>query len=192
MNIILASQSPSRRSLLERTGIKFGVFHPDVDENPLQNSDKSAEFICLELAKKKAQVAFEAHPDSIIIASDQLVSFDKKVYGKAFSPKKACQTLETLQGKTHQLINGLYMIYKKESLSHVSINHMHMRPLSKNQIKKYVEIENPLHSAGSYYVERSGLALFKKIETTDYSSIIGLPIAVVVNQLIKWNVPYLE
>ena len=191
MNIILASESPSRRSLLERTGVKFSVSPSNIDEAPMQNSGKDPKHICLELAKAKGEAIFANHPDSIIIASDQLAHLDGQIYGKAFTPEKALQTLESLQGKTHELINGLYMIYKNDHFSYVCTNYMHMRPLSKKQIQKYIEIENPMNSAGSYYVERAGLALFEKIETEDFASIIGLPITVVINQLIKWDVDYL-
>ena len=192
MNIILSSESPSRKSLLERTGLKFNTFAPRVDETPLQNSKQAPEIICLELAKAKAQVALKAYPNSLIIASDQLAHLNGQIYGKAFTPEKACKTLEILQGKTHQLINGLYMVFKGKDFSHVCVNHMSMRTLSLKQIKKYVEIENPLHSAGSYYVERAGLGLFEKVETEDFTSIIGLPITIVINQLIQWGVSYLD
>ena len=192
MNIILASESPSRKSLLERTGFSFKTFAPHLDEEPLQKSKNKPEIICLELAKAKAQIALKTYSKDLIIASDQIAHLNGKIYGKAYTKTKAAQTLQSLQGKTHQLVNGLYMTFGNQTFSHTSVNQMTMRRLSQKQIAKYIEIENPLHSAGSYYVERAGLALFEKIETEDFSSIIGFPITVIVNQLIKWGFSYLK
>ena len=192
MKIVLASQSPGRKLLLKQTGLPFEIVVPSIDEaacfKEITSPDES---ICLHIARKKAEKVFMQRPEAAIIAADQMAFFDGKFYGKAHSAEKAIQTLSLFQGKTHQLINGLYMRYEDQSFSRTTINKMSLRPLSLAQIKTYVKRDQPLHSAGCYYIDQTGYSLFEKIESEDFSSIIGLPLMAVVNQLIKWGCPYL-
>ena len=193
MKIVLASQSPGRKLLLKRTGIPFETLVPSIDEEACFKEIKPpTESVCLYIARKKAEKIFSERPEAVIIASDQMAFFEGHFYGKAYSAEKAIQTLCLFQGKTHQLINGLYMKYKDQSFSRITINKMSLRPLSLNQIKAYVKKDQPLYSAGCYYIDQTGLSLFEKIESEDFSSIIGLPIMAVVNQLIDWGYPYLQ
>ena len=192
MNIILASQSPNRQSLLKQATVKFQIFIPDIEEEKYLNEKDEPQNICLKIAQEKALKAYKTYPEDIIIASDQLAYLDRKFYGKSLTPEKACQALSELQGKTHDLITSLYMCYKDRSFSHVSISKMSMRTLSLNQIKKYVSTDKPLHCAGSYHIEAAGVGLFKKIKTDDFNSIIGLPLTALINQLILWEYPYLN
>lgn len=193
MKIVLASQSPGRRLLLKRTGIPFEIEIPSLDEEScfkeIKNPTKS---ICLHIAKKKAEKIFLKRPEAVLIAADQMAFFKGRFYGKALCSEKAIETLSLFQGKTHQLINGLYMKYGDKSFSHITVNKMTLRSLSLNQIKAYVQRDRPLHSAGCYYIDQRGLGLFEKIESEDFSSIIGLPIMTVVNQLIRWGYPYFQ
>lgn len=188
MEVLLASQSPSRKKLLNQAGIPHKTFSPSIEEEEfLKQTKLPPQEICLNLARKKGEKAKKHHPDRVIIACDQLVFLKDEAFGKAHTEKKAMENLMKLQGQTHELMHGLYMSYKKQSFSHVSINKMTMRPLSFKQIQYYVLQDQPLKSAGSYLVDRLGLGLFEKIETPDFSSIIGLPVTVVLNQLICWG-----
>ena len=188
MKIILASQSPSRKKLLSKLGLKFEVFVPNIDEEKLLDL-KHPSNSCYAIAKQKALRAKEKYPQDIIIACDQMACLDGRLFGKAYTEKKAIETLIQLSGKTHILLSALCMIWEKKEFSHVSKSYLSMRPLTSKQIKNYVRKEQPLKSAGSYHVEALGLALFEKIKTDDFNSIEGLPLIQVVNQLLKWGYP---
>ncbi|MCZ0932015.1 MAG: Maf family protein, partial [Oligoflexia bacterium] len=82
MKIILASQSPSRKQLLSKLGLKFEVFVPNIDEGKLLDS-KNPSDSCYAIAKKKALKAKEKHPQDIIIACDQMAYLNGKLFGKA-------------------------------------------------------------------------------------------------------------
>ena len=193
MKILLASQSPSRKKLLKQAGIPFQTFIPAVKERDfLKVSKLPPQEICLSLARLKAEKAKAHYPERVIIACDQLAFFKGKHFGKAHSKKKAIENLMTLQGQTHELIHGLYMSYKERTFTHVCINKMSVRPLTPEQIQHYVLKDLPLKSAGSYLVDGLGLGLFEKIETMDFSSIIGLPVTVVMNQLIQWGFSWMK
>lgn len=189
MEIILASQSPSRKKLLTRAGIPHRVFIPSLEEECfLKETKLPSQEICLNLAKMKAQkAAKECSHDTIVIACDQLAFLKGEPFGKAHTKEKAVENLTKLQGQTHKLIHGLYMNFGEKAFSHISINKMSMRPLTQEQIKKYVSLEKPLKSAGSYLVEGVGIGLFEKIESSDFFSIMGLPLTVVISQLIHWG-----
>ena len=188
MKVLLASQSPSRKKLLNQAGIPHKTFSPFIEEEGfLKQTKLPPKEICLNLARKKGEKAKKCHPDMVVIACDQLAFLKGEAFGKAHTKEKAMANLMKLQGQTHELIHGLYMSYREQSFSLASINKMTMRALSQKQIQHYVLKDQPLKSAGSYLVDSLGLGLFEKIETPDFSSIIGLPVTVVVNQLIRWG-----
>ena len=191
MKIVLASQSPGRRLLLKKIGLPFTALIPAIDEEAcFQEIKNPSESICLHIARRKADKIFPQQPSAVIISADQLAFLEGRFYGKAHTPERAVETLSRLQGKTHKLINGLYMRYGEKTFSHTTVNKMSLRPLTLNQIKSYVSRDRPLKSAGCYYVDRTGLGLVEKIESEDFSSILGLPIITVLNQLIQWGYPY--
>lgn len=198
MKIILASQSSSRKRLMRGAGIPFEAFAPRVDEEGIMRgmmkngAAPEPASVCLRLAEAKALKARAAFPDAVIIASDQMAFLEGKFYGKAFSEEKAAQNLMELQGKTHELINGLWMLYGRQSFSRAVVSRISLRPLSRRQIEAYVRLDKPLQSAGSYHAEGKGIGLFEKAETEDFSAIVGLPLITAANQLIKWGFPYFE
>ena len=186
MKIILASSSPSRKRILKKTGLDFEIFKPDVDEKSLIDKKKPLPSL-LRIARAKAHKARLSHKKACIIACDQMVLFKGKLYGKAGTKKKAVQTLLTLQGHTHTLISALVMIYGTNKKEKILSHKMSMRKMTKKEIESYVDLEKPLNSAGSYYIEGKGIKLFKKIKTEDLNAIEGLPVIEVMNQLEKWN-----
>lgn len=192
MNIILASQSPSRKKLLKQAGIEFSSFSPSIDEKSYIKNLHEPQKTCLEIAKAKALKALEKYKKHTIIASDQMAYLDACFYGKSGTKQRAIESLTQLQGQTHQLITSLYMTSENKIFEHVSVSQMTMRSLSLKQIKNYVERDKPLHCAGSYHIEETGISLFTKIETEDFNSIIGLPLIATINQLTKWGLLLLE
>ena len=188
MQIVLASQSPNRKRLLSKTGFIFKVFHPDIQEEKFIDP-KKPENSCLYIAEQKAVKGQSIYKTAVIIACDQMAYCEGKLFGKAYTEEKAIQTLTELQGKSHELLTGLYMLLEDKKHSYLCKSKMTMRALSPQQIKNYVLREKPLQCAGSYHVESQGLNLFKKIETEDFNSIEGLPLIHIVNQLEQWGCP---
>ena len=192
MKVLLASSSPSRRQLLKQAGVAHDTFDPNIPEADfLKTTQLAPKDICLELARQKGEKGEKHSPESAVIACDQLAFLNGSVFAKAHTTEKAIEHLSRLQGQRHELIHGLYMSFRGQILCQAFINKMSMRPLSQNQIKHYVLKDKPLKSAGSYLVDSLGLGLFQKIESEDFSSIIGLPVTAVLNQLIKWGFRFL-
>ena len=191
MKIILASQSLNRKKILSQAGIKFKVFAPNIDEQKWIKPKKPLKS-CLNIAYHKALKAQTVYKKDLIIACDQMAYYKGQFFTKAKTKKKAIENLSLLNGNTHQLLTGLYMLWGGKSYSYLSKSEMTMRNLSLKQIQQYVLKDKPLHSAGSYHIESLGILLFKKIKTEDFNAIQGLPLIKTINQLTKWGWPLLS
>ena len=188
MKIILASQSPNRQKILTKAGFLFEPFNPNIQEEKFINSNRP-EYSCLNIAKQKALKAQSIYKTDLIIACDQMAYCEGNLFGKAHTVQKAIQTLIELQGRTHTLLTGLYMLWENKKHSYLCKSKLTMRKLNAKQIKNYVLKEKPLKCAGSYQIESQGIKLFEKVETEDFHSIEGLPLIQVINQLEKWGWP---
>lgn len=179
--LILASTSIHRKKLLEQLGLDFAAHKPEVDERTLEGHFAGPiEKLAEHLAHKKAaslQSRFQDHP---IVGSDQVLLFNNKTLPKPETRQEAIDRLSLLQGDTHELHTALCFIYQGEIKLSTTIARMTMFPLSKQEIATYVDKENPLGCAGGYKIESKGPLLFRRVDTSDYYSIIGLPIATLV------------
>ncbi len=189
MKIILASTSQSRKTQLTDLNLKFTIVPPGVDESIYKKQNIPFDKMCQQIARAKVINVAKKYPTSLVLGGDQMAVLDSTIFNKAYTAQKAIQNLMALQGRTHKLFTALYMKWGKKSFSHLETNVMQMRKLKLSQIKKYVKKAQPLECAGSYALERYGIALFEKINTADHSAIIGFPLITLINQLIKWKFP---
>jgi len=187
--IILASGSSSRKKQLQNLGFDFIVKPSGIDEDFYKKLNSPKEEICSKIAQAKVKKVATKHPHDLILGGDQMAVLDSKIFNKTSSAKEAIKALMKLQGRSHKLLTAISMQYKEKSFDHLIVNKMTMRPLTKQQITNYVKLAKPLNCAGSYALERYGIALFEKIETEDQSAVIGFPLITLINQLVKWNIP---
>lgn len=184
-NIILASQSPRRKQLLEWAEIKFDVVVSDADEN--FSADISTEEVPVFIAKKKAlAVQQKINDDSkIILAADTLVILNGKVIGKPADEKNAVEILRALSGKTHKVITGVVILKNKTAISFSDTTEVTFHTLTNEQIKFYVEKYKPYDKAGAYAIQEwIGVVGIKSING-DFYNVMGLPVSRVVQQLQK-------
>ncbi len=189
--MILASGSVSRRQQLIDLKFKFTVEVSGIDESSYKEKigkGHFAEEICQQLTRAKVEKVAKKYPSALVLGGDQMAVLGDRIFDKPHTKEQALRSLMALQGKTHRLLTGLHICYQKKVFSYLEINKMTMRALTESQIKKYVEIAKPLHCAGSYALERYGIALFEKIDTKDQSAVIGFPLIALINQLTKWNI----
>jgi septum formation protein len=181
-NIILASSSPFRKSLLANAGITFAAVKPDVDERaaeaPLKGSGATPEDVALVLAIAKAAEVSERNPRALVIGSDQTLSLGDEIFHKPADMEGARRHLLHLSGKTHQLNSAVALVRDGETLwSQVAVARLTMRKLEPAFIGRYLARvgEKALSSVGAYQIEGEGIQLFDKIEG-DYFTIVGLPL----------------
>ena len=174
--LILASTSIYRKQQLELLGKPFEAIKPLVDEDSLKDPKLMPVALAEKLAFAKAASLTSVYPDAIIIGGDQLVSFQNQILGKPKTFEKAFSQIEAMSGNTHELITSIAVLSSDKNICFTNITRMHMRKLSSEQIKAYIEIDQPLDCAGGYKIEKSGITLFEKIETSDFTAIQGLPL----------------
>ncbi len=174
--ILLASTSIYRKQQLERLNIDFSTTAPNVDEEPLKQQGLDHITLSRELALLKARAVSSLYPDAIVIGGDQVASFGSEILSKPKTDERAFMQLTAMSGKEHRLLTSLAIIADGEEYLETTIAKMKMRSLTDAQIRRYIEIDEPLHSCGSYRLEGLGISLFESIDCEDYTSIIGIPL----------------
>ena len=175
MDIILASQSPRRRELLERMGLTgFRVVSPDVDEN-LGDELPPAELVS-RLSRRKAQaVAQQVKQDALIVAADTVVALEGTILGKPADELSAFRMLTTLSGARHQVYTGLTVLRGDEVCTEYEVTDVTFRELSEGEIEDYIRTGEPMDKAGAYGIQGYG-ALFIEGIQGDYYNVMGLPV----------------
>lgn len=186
--ITLASSSKYRAELLKRTSLIFSQTSPDVNEDIYKDKIKDPLNLAIELAKLKAIAVHQKLPNNLCIGSDQVVSLNTEIFGKAGSEDAAFNQLKKLNGKTHQLITAVCITYQDKTIEFQNITKLKMRSFSDSQLRTYILLDNPIDCAGSYKLESYGISLFEEIQTTDSTSVIGLPMIELTSNLIKLGV----
>jgi septum formation protein len=179
--LILASTSVYRKAQLEQLGLPFIAAKPTFDEEQFKQSAKTPALNPRELAETLAYLKAEslAKPGSVVIGGDQLVSHQGKVLGKPHTREKAIEQLLSMQGREHQLITAVCIFDGNEAHPFVDITTLTMKMLNQEQVRRYVDLDQPLDCAGAYKIEKHGMMLFEKIDSQDFSAIQGLPLLAV-------------
>jgi septum formation protein len=174
--LILASTSPYRRALLERLGVPFRCESPGVDEDAYKALGLPPRELAERLAAAKARALAGRFPDAAIVGGDQLACLGDAILGKPGSREAAVAQLLGLAGRSHRLITALAVWCRGAFHAHTDVATLAMRHLTRAEAERYVEADDPTDCAGSYKLERRGIALFERIEAADHSAITGLPL----------------
>ena len=178
--VILASQSPRRRELLEKCSIPFQVDAADIDETIDNNNDLADEI--KKLAERKAQEVFKRHLDDIVIAADTIVTIDHEVLGKPKNDDDAKRMLRRLSDRTHQVITGLCIMSADKKYSVFSISEVTFAKMDEKEIDAYIATGETRDKAGAYAIQGYGSRYITGIRG-DFYSIMGLPVSIVYQQL---------
>ncbi|MEE4295425.1 MAG: Maf family nucleotide pyrophosphatase [Wenzhouxiangella sp.] len=183
--IVLASTSRYRRQLLERLPLKFQTVSPDVDESPLE--EELPEQLAMRLAELKARKGLQLAPGSLIIGSDQVAECRGELLGKPGSPERARSQLMRLQGQT-VFFHTAVCLTDGEVVEVQNVRTtVRLRTLSKDQIQRYVALENPIDCAGAFKSEALGIALIESMQSNDPTALIGLPLIATIGLLEKFG-----
>ncbi len=178
--IILASTSQYRKSLIEKLVSNVVCQKPICDEETLKNKflteGQNPIQIAHALSYEKGLSVFKNNPDCIVISGDQLINFEGQIIGKSNNFENAQKQLKLMNGKTHQLVTCLTVFSQEHTTYLDHISKMTLKKLNAQEIDRYLSKDQPFDSAGSYKIECSGVGLFEKIETNDFTAIQGLPL----------------
>ncbi len=178
--IVLASQSPSRKMLLERAGLRFDVVVSGVDET-VPEALSPGELV-EHLAQQKGAAVLPLRPESTIISADSVVCIDGLILGKPKDDEDAVAMLHRLSGRTHQVVTGVCLLVNgRKEVFHQSTD-VTFYPLSDREIREYVARGESRGRAGSYGIEGIGVILVQSIRG-DYANVVGLPVAETIRRL---------
>ncbi len=186
MQLILASRSRYKADSLNRLGLSFTCVDPDIDETP--HAGESPEELVLRLSGEKAVKVAGLHPQALVIAADQVAEMDGRILTKPGTAPRAVEQLKLLSGRTHRLLTGLAVCQNGVLHRHLEVNHLSMRPLSEDALRRYVERDQPLDCAGAYKIEQAGISLFSSVAGADPWAIVGLPLMALVQLLPRCGV----
>ena len=183
VELILASSSPYRRTLLERLRLPFRGIAPDVDESRLTGERPDA--MALRLAEVKARTVAAHHPQALVIGSDQVADLEGRALGKPGTHEAAARQLRDMSGKTVVFHTALCLINSGSGKLHIDnvTTGVRLRDLSDGEIENYLRRDQPYDCAGSAKVESLGIALAASIESTDPTALIGLPLIALTRML---------
>jgi MAF protein len=186
--LLLASSSPYRRELLSRLRLPFACASPDIDESRLP--DERASDLVRRLARLKAEALAAAHPDHLIIGSDQVAVLGERILGKPHRFDQACEQLLAASGASVTFLTGLALLNSHSGECQVDVVPftVQMRELDLPRIERYLHAEQPYDCAGSFKAEGLGVSLFQSTHGADATSLVGLPLIRLVDMLLKEGV----
>ena len=181
--IVLASTSQYRKSLLQRFGFAFETARPEADETALPGESPTATAERLALAK--AQAVCGRFPQALIIGSDQVAHADGEVFGKPGTVDAAVAQLTRMSGRTVVFDTALCLLdaASGEWRTETVPTRVRFRALAADEIRRYVDTERPLDCAGSAKSEGLGITLLEALSGDDPTALVGLPLIALAGML---------
>jgi len=180
--IILASQSPRRKLLLEWAEIPFEIKVKSTDEH--YPFGLTPEEVAIYIARNKAlAVRNDVHNKSIILAADTIVVLGESIIGKPVHREEAVSILLALSGQKHKVITGVVLLKEEKEIAFADSTEVEFHDLSLEQIEFYVDKYKPYDKAGAYAIQEwIGVVGIKSV-IGDFYNVMGLPVSKVVQQL---------
>lgn len=175
--IILASKSPRRKEILENAEVKFEIVVSDADESVVPKTIKPELYVS-ELALLKAtHVAKQLNGNFYVIGSDTIVEYDGEFLGKPKSEAEAFDIINRLSGNEHRVYSGVCVFDTKTGRAETDFEctKVYFKNLSEEQIRQYVNTDEPYDKAGGYAIQGISGAFVDRIDG-DYNNVVGLPL----------------
>lgn len=180
--IILASQSPRRKQLLEWAEVPFEIIVKKTDEK--YPKELLPEEIAIHIAKNKALAVKNIKGDLIpVLSADTIVVLNNEIIGKPESKENAIQILQKLSGKKHLVITGVCLLHNNAEIVFADVTEVTFNHLSIEQIMFYVEKYKPFDKAGAYAIQEWIGVIGIKFIKGDFYNVMGLPVSRVVKAL---------
>lgn len=174
MSILLGSQSPRRKEILEFFSLPFTQVHSDFDESQVPFQKDPVQF-AQEVARQKALVLAKQYPQKIILTADTIVYKERELFLKPSTLAEAHTMLQKLSGASHQVFTGVCVAHGSSFFMDTEESRVFFHELTESQICTYHQAISPLDKAGAYAIQKGGSLIVKRIEGC-YYNIMGLPI----------------
>ncbi|UZJ40270.1 Maf family protein [Prosthecochloris sp. SCSIO W1101] len=179
LNIVLASQSPRRRELLELMQIPFTAIAADIDET--FNPDLPVTRNITDIAEKKARTVIKkltkSTADTVILGADTTVVFGNKPLGKPSGREEAYAMLEQLQGTSHKVMTGFALLQGTLCHTDCATTLVEFSPMTGKEISHYIDTQQPFDKAGAYGIQDPFMSCFIRRIEGCYYNVVGLPLS---------------
>lgn len=174
--IVLASNSPRRKELLQRMGVNFKVRTLFGIDESYPDSLRGEDIVCyISRNKAKAYLSSMA-PNELLITADTIVYVDGEVMGKPKNAEQAKEMLHKLSGKTHQVITGVTIVTAKRTENFGVTSQVKFTNITDEEINFYVDNYLPFDKAGAYGIQEwIGIVAVEEIKGS-YFNVVGLPV----------------
>lgn len=179
--MILASNSPRRKEILENFGFSLEIKTKNIEEI---SDEKEIIKKVEDIARKKVMAVSMDNPNEFVVGADTVVVIDNKILGKPKNEKDIYEMLHLLSGRTHQVITSFSFINisKNIDIKDSQISEVSFKNISDEEIKWYIDTKEPFDKAGSYGIQGKGSYFVENING-DFFSVMGFPIGKFVRTL---------
>ena len=188
MRIVLASQSPSRASILRGAGVEPTIAPAHVDERAIESSLEGAspaDIVCA-LATAKAEAIAPEYPGDVVVGGDSMLLLNGELQGKPHTETATVERWRAQAGRTAELITGHCVLFGKQRFVEASRTTVHFADATEADIAAYARTGEPLECAGAFTLEAIGGWFIDRIEG-DPSSVIGLSLPVLRRALYSFD-----
>jgi septum formation protein len=185
--IVLASQSPRRKQLLEWAEVEFDVMSRETDETWPEGMP--IEEIPIHISREKAKAVrglelFQRYEGNVpVVAADTIVVLDNEVMGKPMDREHALEMLKALSGRRHRVITGVVILDNDKEISFADITEVEFHVIEESDLVYYVDRYEPFDKAGAYAIQEWIGVVGVKSVTGDFYNVMGLPVSRVVQAL---------
>lgn len=181
MKLILASNSRTRKEILNKVGLKYEVVPSNIEEH----SDKTnlKEYV-MDLSKQKAQAVAKIVKEGVILSADSIIYIDSKKLEKPKTKEQAKEMLQNLSGKTNYAVTGVTIIdlYQNKEITFNEVTEVYFDKLTEEEIDWYIDNEEYIFERCGYSIAGKSAIYIPKING-DYYNILGMPISKVYKEL---------
>lgn len=174
--IVLASNSPRRKELLQRMGVNFKVRTLFGIDESYPNSLRGEDIVRYISRNKAKAYQSSMAPNELLITADTIVYVDGEVMGKPKNAEQAKEMLHKLSGKTHQVITGVTIVTSKRTENFGVTSQVKFANITDEEINFYVDNYLPFDKAGAYGIQEwIGIVAVEEIKGS-YFNVVGLPV----------------
>lgn len=174
--IVLASNSPRRKELLQRMGVNFKVRTLFGIDESTPDSLRGEDIVCYISRNKAKAYQSSMAPNELLITADTIVYVDGEVMGKPKNAEQAKEMLHKLSGKTHQVITGVTIVTAKRTENFGVTSQVKFTNITDEEINFYVDNYLPFDKAGAYGIQEwIGIVAVEEIKGS-YFNVVGLPV----------------
>lgn len=181
MKLILASNSRTRKEILNKVGLKYEVVPSNIEEHSDKTNPK--EYV-MDLSKQKAQAVAKIVKEGVILSADSIIYIDSKKLEKPKTKEQAKGMLQNLSGKTNYAVTGVTIIdlYQNKEITFNEVTEVYFDKLTEEEIDWYIDNEEYIFERCGYSIAGKSAIYIPKING-DYYNILGMPISKVYKEL---------